>query len=161
MRTEFGVERSTCVCGECVTNCRYMPGFLIPADLERMIPPTAHSALKWAEDNLLASPGATAIAKGRIIHIPTLVPAVNSYGHCIHLTVNNRCNIHSIAPFGCAFFSCEDEVPGLSEKGLLEVFNAHHNRTLYHQIWMHLYSIGKRQLGPGELRKRMAQGKVI
>jgi len=37
-------------------NCRFMPGFLIPADLTRIIPPGADPVI-WAEANLLASPG--------------------------------------------------------------------------------------------------------
>ena len=33
MRTEFGVPRTACGCEGCTSNCRHMPGYLIPADL--------------------------------------------------------------------------------------------------------------------------------
>src|SRR5208337_1439820 len=62
-RTEFGLERTACGCGACVTNCRFMPGFLIPSDLERMIPAGVDPYL-WADKNLLASPGALVMKDG-------------------------------------------------------------------------------------------------
>src|SRR5262245_26676119 len=113
MRTEFGVPRSTCDCVECVMNCRYMPGHLIPADLDRLLEGVADPG-KWAEDNLLASPGALAMntTTGRTFRIRTLVPAVKPDGSCIHLTEDRKCAIHENAPFGCAFFSCGTEVKG-------------------------------------------------
>jgi len=52
-----------------------MPGFLVPSDLDRMIPPTVNP-LVWAESNLLASPGAKVMKNGLILRIHTLVPAV-------------------------------------------------------------------------------------
>ena len=36
IRTEFGFERTACACSECAINCRFIPGYLIPADLDRI-----------------------------------------------------------------------------------------------------------------------------
>jgi len=36
MRTEFGSARTACSCANCSINCRFIPGYLIPADLERI-----------------------------------------------------------------------------------------------------------------------------
>ena len=36
VRTEFGFERTACACSECAINCRFIPGYLIPADLDRI-----------------------------------------------------------------------------------------------------------------------------
>jgi hypothetical protein len=35
-RSEFGFFRTVCACAGCVLNCRHLPGYLIPADLERI-----------------------------------------------------------------------------------------------------------------------------
>src|SRR5665213_2208655 len=123
MRTEFGVFRTNCSCRTCLLNYQVMPGFLIPSDLDRIIPQGADPFL-WAETNLLASPGATALKDGEIIQIPTLVPAIKEDRSCKFLSTLSQCTIHEIAPFGCAFFDCGPEVPGLSAKGIMEVYKA-------------------------------------
>lgn len=158
MRTEFGLPRTTCGCDSCVTNCRYMPGFLIPQDLERLIPPGIEgpAIYEWAERNLLASPGALAMdtTTGNTFRIGTLVPAVKPDGSCIHLTADRLCDIHPAAPFGCAFFDCGPERNGVSRDGLMAVLRAH-REGLYGQIWRHLWNAGQRQKPPEELRARM------
>jgi hypothetical protein len=154
MRTEFGVARSSCSCGECQLKCRFMPGFLIPADLKRMIPPTV-DPFAWAERNLLASPGAIVVYKGETFRVPTLVPATKADGSCINLTREGRCAVHAIAPFGCAFFACNVDPPGLSQAGIAATANELHAGGLYAQLWYHLWETGRRQLGPEILRPRM------
>jgi hypothetical protein len=164
-RTEFGYERSTCGCRECQKNCRVMPGFLIPADLERIIPPGA-DPFEWAESNLLASPGALAVWNGEMFRIHTLVPAVKPDGSCIHLAGgkrNGRCQIHAVAPFGCAFFDCKSRAGdtrdrNLSHSGLAAVHSAG-PASLYHRLWEHLDARGKRQSAPEILRAKMKQMK--
>ena len=125
-RAEFGIARSSCACRDCQRNCRHMPGFLIPADLTRMIPPGADPFL-WAEANLLASPGALVAKDGKLFRIPTLVPAVKADGSCIHLTGgkrNGKCAIHEIAPFGCAFFDCKTPNDGREQPALVQIHQA-------------------------------------
>ena len=155
MRTEFGVPRSNCSCVNCQTNCRFMPGFLIPADLDRMIPAGA-DPLDWAERNLLASPGALVSKGGHVVRIHTLVPAIKPDGSCINLADEGLCRIHETSPFGCAFFSCGPEVPNLANSGIIACALAG-PESLYWRIWAHLDSIGRRQHAPEALRKRMAE----
>lgn len=155
MRTEFGYPRTECACQDCHKNCRFMPGFLIPADLIRMIPKDA-DAMKWAATYLLASPGAIAMQDGVLFRIGTLVPAVKPDGSCIHLSPEGSCLIHEIAPFGCAFFDCGPERGKLSTQGLLAVMQAWKEKALYSRIWEFLWDIDRRQQGPEVLRSRMA-----
>jgi len=134
-----------------------MPGCLIPSDLERMAPRGDEAAiLRWAEENLLASPGALVQQGDRRYHIPTLVPAVKPDGSCIHLTAEGRCAIHEVAPFGCAFFDCRVD-PGISADGMRLVARAHQSGALYTRIWEHLHRLGLRQEAPIVLRERMAR----
>jgi hypothetical protein len=154
MRTELGFERTTCACETCVKNCRHMPGFLIPSDLARMIPPDLVPTI-WAESRLLASPGALVMKAGRVYRIRTLVPAIKPDGSCVHLDTNNRCTIHQIAPFGCAYFDCGPERGNLSHFGLREVEKAWENNDLYALIWRHLDRQGHTQLSAEILRARM------
>ena len=154
MRTEVGVPRSSCACSGCVINCMFMPGFLIPADLERMIPADT-DPLQWAESNLLASPGALVMRQGETFRVNTLVPAIQSNGACINL-VDGRCSIHAVAPFGCAFFSCEDEIPHLATSGILAVILAG-PESLYRRIWEHLDKHSYKQHAPEVLRKLMQE----
>jgi hypothetical protein len=154
-RTAFGKTRSSCACEVCVRNCRFMPGMLIPEDLDRMLVGVA-DPIQWAMENLLASPGATAldISTGALLQIRTLVPAVKPDGSCIHLTAENRCEIHADAPFGCAFFDCHtDARDTTSRDGLLECANQFDGP--YGLIWQHLWDAGKRQESPSVLRSRM------
>lgn len=151
-RIEFGLERTTCACKSCTTNCRFMPGFLIPADLDRMIPVGA-DPLAWAEKNLLASPGALVQQGAQRFRIPTLVPAVKMDGSCINLSPEGLCRIHEVSPFGCAFFDCGPERNQLSHSGLNAVYEAMFRvptfssdaGNLYMRIWTHLAERGLTQ----------------
>lgn len=131
-----------------------MPGFLIPNDLGRMIPPDTNP-FAWAEQNLLASPGAlVATPDLGVFRIPTLVPRVKADGSCIHLK-DDRCMIHAVAPFGCAFFDCsfEDQRP-YTRPGLIQIIDAHAERKLYGQLWEYLNERGLCQFAPEQLRRR-------
>jgi len=154
-RTEFGLTRTSCSCAGCVLNCQFMPGFLVPSDLGRMIPPGA-DPLVWAETNLLASPGAVAWHNGKAFRIPTLVPAVKPDGSCINLQ-DGLCTIHENAPFGCAFFDCQSPLGGASA-ALAAVHQEWHTEgSLYVRIWMHLAVKDKMQQPAEKLRERMRQ----
>jgi hypothetical protein len=133
-----------------------MPGYLIPADLERM-KPTDRDVFAWAEENLLASPGALVEKNGIRFRIPTLVPAKQADGSCIHLD-DGHCNIHAIAPFGCAFFSCQDNewnADVLSSKGLVAIMQDHSVQGEYCRVWLHLDSKGLRSESAEVLRKKI------
>jgi hypothetical protein len=158
-RQEFGHDRSVCDCTVCVTNCQHMPGYLIPSDLERMMPSgQPDQVMKWAEKNLLASPGALAIYNGRPIRIGTLVPASKPDGSCINLDADNRCSIHAVAPFGCAFFDCRmshRQADALSEQALLIIMRLP-PECWYVRIHSHLTELGLVSPSPEEKRARMA-----
>jgi len=93
-------KRTTCACAECVQCCKDQPGCLIPGDALRIAEflnsPVHH--LLWA------SPGAKAmnLSTGEIISIPTITPRMKD-GRCVFLDENDRCKIHPVAPFGCAY----------------------------------------------------------
>lgn len=134
-----------------------MPGFLIPADLDRMIPAGA-DPLPWAETNLLASPGALVQKGTERFRIPTLVPAVKADGSCIHFD-RGLCSIHQISPYGCAYFDCHMSQPdgdARSHAGLNAIIEAWRAPSLYQSIWGHLYKLGLKQQSPNVLRDRMA-----
>lgn len=66
IRSEFGCARTICACAECAINCHFIPGYLIPADLERMAAQLGYDdLLEFAVNNLLASPGATVLEGGK------------------------------------------------------------------------------------------------
>lgn len=157
MRTEFGYRRTSCGCAECRTNCRFMPGMLIPSDLTRMIPQNV-DPFAWALDNLAASPGAIASKGGEKFRIHTLVPATKKDGSCKNL-IGVKCSIHAVSPFGCAFFDCGSMEfdSDLSRKGLLTIIRAWETGALYAQIWAYLAYMGKTQLGPEILRERVRE----
>lgn len=168
-RTEFGIERTSCACAACSRFCEIMPGYLIPADLDRIIPkwelndpdPT-HDPLTWAESNLLASPGAL-VSKGfELFRIHTLVPTRQESGVCIHFTAERRCTIYPVAPFGCAFFGCDQYTAmkmWANHSALEDVYRAQLDRSsLYGMIWEHLWKLGKRAPRPEVARGLMEKG---
>jgi hypothetical protein len=36
-RTELGFERTVCDCKACKINCEFIPGFLLPSDIRRIV----------------------------------------------------------------------------------------------------------------------------
>jgi hypothetical protein len=156
MRTEFGFARKVCACDGCKLNCKFMPGYLIPADLQRMIPEGADPK-KWAEENLLASPGAMVMKDGKVLRVRTLVPKTKKNGECIHLTADSACGIHAIAPFGCAFFDCNSPMGDeLAHLGIVVVMKAWEENGLYARLWKHLDREHLNQVSAEVLRKKMA-----
>lgn len=95
-------KRTTCACQADRENCR-RPGYLIPGDIERI---AEYTGLDRSTIEDLIEPGRGAIARlqdtGEIAHIPTLIPATEN-GWCVFLN-RGLCDIHPVAPFGCAFF---------------------------------------------------------
>jgi hypothetical protein len=120
---------------------------------------------RWAEENLLASPGALVAKDGEMFRIPTLVPTVQLNGACINLTEDNKCRIHDVAPFGCSFFDCGSgrgssllDVESLNRQGLITVYEAGQDiRTLYTQLHIHLEYKGLVQKAPEVLRAEMGE----
>jgi hypothetical protein len=150
-RFEFGHKRSSCSCRFCVRNCRFIPGYLIPADLNRLVPGQGEIQVEdWAREHLRASPGAVVARVGpdgvlQTGRIPTLVPA-SWHGHTCHwLGPDNRCQVHANAPFGCAFFDCHSqgqECSDLSRQGLMEIVKDFQTGGLYSRLWNLLQTEG-------------------
>jgi Fe-S-cluster containining protein len=158
-RTEFGVARTVCACSACVANCRFVPGALIPGDIQRIAEHLDESDMtRFALDNLLASPGAIIYTRSGLVRIRTLVPARRTDGSCRFLTDEDRCSIHAVAPFSCALFDCKqsrEEADALSLRGLMEVARAWQRGDLYAQLWLMLYHAGRIAPSPIEARARM------
>jgi hypothetical protein len=157
-RTEFGFKRIECACSACLRNCYGLPGYLIPADLSRIADYLGEDDIvRFALDNLLASPGALVVAHGEIFAIPTIVPARRPDGACCFLK-NDLCSIHAVNPFGCAFFSAEqtnEQSDAISARGLMEIMKAWRQGDLYARLWARLYEEGRIAPSPLEARARM------
>jgi Fe-S-cluster containining protein len=146
-RTEFGFSRTQCDCHECTLNCHRLPGYLVPADLERIHRHTApdQDLRVWAREWLLASPGALVMSGHRPYRILTLVPARRPDGACIFLTADNRCSVHAVSPFGCAFFDSHmshAECDRRSKRGLQAVLEAWRASGDYAHVWVDLAGHG-------------------
>lgn len=100
-------ERTVCDCAECVECCR-RPGHLIPADLfriaDRLLADGRIQNQQEVFTFLRASRGAVVgdSVSGKLFRIGTITPKTQD-GQCVFLH-EGRCTIHSVAPFGCAFF---------------------------------------------------------
>lgn len=158
-RITFGFARTECACDECVLNCHFIPGYLIPTDLDAI---AAHlgdeSVLSFALENLLASPGATVMANGQVFQIPTLVPARQANGACKFLTKDNHCAIQAVSPFGCSHFDVHQSKTEADERSLngLQVI-AHEWETggLYAQVWTILHAMKQVALPAIAARSRL------
>lgn len=108
--TNHHFERTVCACHSCKACCKRQPGPLASGDFERLVTWREEQgfdrdlAEKWVKDHLWASPGC--IVKnglGETKRIGTITPRYKK-GKCVFLTADERCSIHEVAPFGCAFF---------------------------------------------------------
>jgi len=160
VRKEFGFARTVCACGECTINCHFIPGYLIPSDIERIAARLGYDDLiEFAINNLLASPGATVLDGGQVRQIPTLVPARRSDGACRFLDVLDGCQIHVDSPFGCAFFDVHqsrEESDRQSSYGLAEIDRAWREGRFYAQLWLLLKMLGLTAPSPAAARAKMS-----
>ena len=157
-RIEFGFKRTACSCDEDVLNCYFVPGYLIPDDLSRLADHLrVENIFDLARDYLLASPGPiVGLNTGETFRIPTLVPARRKEGGCRFLDHNDRCSIHTVAPFACAFADVhllEEEVDRRSASGLRAIMLDHRTNGIYSQCWMYLFQ--RQQLAPDVVQQRM------
>ncbi|MBL8794108.1 MAG: hypothetical protein JNM56_09390 [Planctomycetia bacterium] len=159
-RSEFGLARTVCDCTDCVLNCRFLPGYLVPADLSRIGEHLApdEDLLAWSREHLLASPGAQVMRDDRVFRIRTLVPARREDGACRFLTAADRCAIHPVAPFGCAFFDTHqtrEDSDARSKLGLQAVLEAWQSGDTYAQVWAMLAEAGRVAPPPEVCRAQM------
>jgi hypothetical protein len=174
MREFMGYARSVCDCVQCQTNCKFIPGFLIPADIKPISIYLGMSVLDMATKYLEPSPGALVAKakKPRPFRIPTIVPRLVEAG-CIFFDDSScTCKIHEVAPFGCAFFDCRmslDVSAKLSVAGLTLIAKAMMtdtkvtcsgaeyvtNMTTYHIVMTHLKATMQLGMTPEEKRRKM------
>jgi Fe-S-cluster containining protein len=158
IRTEFGFQRTECACENCVQFCVSLPGYLIPTDLEVISTQLGYDdVIRFAVENLMASPGALVCADGTLKQIRTLVPNRTRDGACKFLR-DNRCAIHAQAPFACAFFhdgQDRHEADFRSFCGLRAIAHEWATGGLYARLWVHLYSLGLIAPSPIKARERM------
>jgi Fe-S-cluster containining protein len=107
-------ERSVCACGPCTAFCFTKPGYLIPSDLFRIADHLiAAGRIERTGDvfaYLRASKGAVVgdSKTGQRWRVGTITPKLEN-GRCVFLTDDDRCSIHAVSPFGCAYFSTHDD----------------------------------------------------
>lgn len=159
IRQEFGFKRTTCSCRKCSLWCEYVPGALVPTDLDRLIP-TGDDPFQWAEQHLLASPGFRAVSAHFTLSIPSLVPKRQENGHC-HWLQDGRCEVHEVSPYGCAFLSqCSQsaaQAAKVRNAGLEARAKAFEESGLYARIWHHLWNRGFRELTTQQNNRRAAE----
>jgi hypothetical protein len=164
-RTEFGFCRTVCDCQACTLNCRHLPGFLVPADLERLHRHLApdQDLRAWARQHLLASPGALVVRRGQKTRIPTLVPARRPDEACTFLTDAGRCAVHAVSPYGCAFFDGHMEravADRRSKRGLQAVLEAWDAGEMYAHVWVGLAGFGLVAPPPEVAREQMRRARA-
>jgi Fe-S-cluster containining protein len=107
--------RTTCSCPDCVRCCHEQPGSCAPGDVER-IADYLGLPVRVASLRFVASPGALVGHRltGQVIRIGTITPKRRN-GRCVFLDEADRCTVHAVAPFGCAYFdthmAAEDAQP--------------------------------------------------
>lgn len=159
MREEFGFVRNSCSCRKCSVFCEFIPGSLVPPDLDRLIPP-GDAPLFWAEQHLLASPGFQIKTPQFTLSIPSLVPRRQENGHC-HWLQGGRCSVHENSPYACAFHNqclqTDAQAERISIAGREARAKAFKEDGLYAQIWRHLWAKGLRELTSKESMRRVRE----
>jgi Fe-S-cluster containining protein len=143
-----------------------MPGALIPGDLERIVeyvqPP---NPTDFIATHFLASEGAKV---GKFVeregrptllkfHVPSLVPAQKPDGRCVFLDEADRCRIHPVAPYGCAYHDVHMLLPEAEERFrfcIEEQMQAHQEGGLYHGMCILLTDL---ELRAAPLKERQAR----
>lgn len=103
-------KRTVCACDDCVSFCKTKPGVLIPSDIQPIARRLVELGTIDREENvgqmLRATRGSLVVDKdtGKQVRIPGIGPARDRRGRCAFLDASDRCRIHGVSPFGCAYF---------------------------------------------------------
>lgn len=137
-------KRTRCGCEGCTIGCRTKPGYLALGDPELMAADA--DVYEFAEEHLVASDGAVALRRSRIIVIPTIVPKQRDDGTCVFFdTTHAVCTIHDVAPFGCSHFDTHMDAQTAARRmndSLVEIYQNQKVDGEYSQLWRHLQSSG-------------------
>lgn len=148
-------SRTVCACESCVAPCRTMPGALAPGDAERIAAQLGQPyGPEFLEKHFQASQGSLVgkrLPSGDVqtFRIPSLVPKLTASG-CTFLNSaenggDNKCTIHEVAPFGCAYCDMHMTREAGDERSKwlnLEILKSHMQGGEYRQAVQFLYSIG-------------------
>ena len=147
MRREYGFERTACACRRCTISCEHVPGALSPEDLPRIAVHLGYGmdVAAFSRENLLASDGIRVTTdRGEVVHLPMLVPAAQSNGHCKFLHAG-QCSIHAASPYGCAFIDAHqgnEEYAVRADALYRALYEDHNRRGAYVKVWDDLHSSG-------------------
>jgi Fe-S-cluster containining protein len=102
-------ERTSCACASCVSYCKTKPGILIPSDIPRIAARLVElKRIEHPDDvgTLLRAAHGIDILENdtQRVSVGPIGPARNRRGRCVFLSADNRCEIHDVSPFGCAYF---------------------------------------------------------
>lgn len=133
-------ERTYCDCRRCKAFCRTMPGDLAPGDLERIANYLGIELTdEFVHKNFLAAQGRTLPEDGTDKIVPTIVPAQKTDGSCVFLTSDERCAIHTVAPFGCSKFNYCDEPTPDDFRRMKRMLNEAQHDDEYLSQWARLF----------------------
>jgi hypothetical protein len=108
-------KRTVCACNDCVSFCKTKPGSLIPSDVGPIGQKLVEIGLIQRKEDvgqfLRATRGSIVqdLAAGKQIRVPGIGPARDRRGRCFFLDDQDRCRIHGVSPFGCAYFDAHME----------------------------------------------------
>ncbi len=162
----YPFRRTSCACRLCSISCEHLPGALAPSDLPILAAHLGYGAdvTRYARENLVVADGLTlALRDGRILSLPTLVPATGPTGACRHYApdrAGGSCAVHETSPFGCAFIDAhmpDAEFRRRTDALYAEVLDDHVRAREYSRLAGDLRALG-RVAPPLEIRRaRLAQ----
>lgn len=128
------MTRTICDCDQCQAGCKSMPGYLVADDLPF-----------FNVKDLRSSEGATILTHGRVLKLPSLVPAQKENGECVFFD-QGRCTVHEHSPYGCRMFSaCATEDDQLQRHdGVRMLYESHRLNDEYAQLTRTLPKARKR-----------------
>lgn len=144
-------ERTVCACKACSRHCHHMPGCLGTGDLARIA-----EHLKKVPAEIMhmfrASPGALVSRSGLQFRIGTIVPAKNeTTGACVFLDDAGKCQIHDVAPWGCAYFDDHMDPAEANLRSALMLEEIAHSE-LYKLERIMVARVGGKTVAPERLR---------
>ena len=161
-----GMERTKCSCHDCTAGCKAMPGCLIPGDIERSQAHVGDDSGEFVLSHFVVSDGALVrkefATKVVEFRVPTIVPVQKPDGSCIFLDDEDKCSIHEVAPFGCAYHDTHmsaAEADPRSQFCVATQIDAHKNGTPYSQWCNMMASLGL--VAPPMPERRAAMERLI
>jgi len=161
-----GMERTKCGCHDCTAGCKAMPGCLIPGDIERIQGHVGDVSGEFVLSHFVVSDGALVrkefVDRTVEFRVPTIVPAQKPDGSCVFLDVDDKCSIHEVAPFGCAYhdthMTAEVAAPR-SEFCVATQIESHKNGTPYSSWCTLMAELGL--VAPPMIERRNAMERLI